>query len=60
MSRNEDIRRLCPVCFLRVWRRFLAIGNHSERRSIGIDIQGRLGNGGEAGTVLEYYGGEIL
>jgi hypothetical protein len=55
----KDIRRLRLVRFLRVWRRFFAISNHSERRSIGIDIQGRLGNGGEAKTVLEY-GGEIL
>jgi hypothetical protein len=30
----------------------------SERRSIGINIQGRPGNGGEAKVVLKY-GGEI-
>src|SRR6266852_3746318 len=41
-------------------RRLFAISKPSlaERESIGIDIQGRLGNGGEARAVLEY-GGEI-
>jgi hypothetical protein len=54
----KDIRRLRSVRFFRVRRRFFAISKPSERRSIGIDIQGRLGNGGEARAVLEY-GGEI-
>jgi hypothetical protein len=51
----KDIRRLRLVGF---FRRFFAICKPSERRSIGIDVQGQLGNGGEAKTVLEY-GGEI-
>ena len=54
----KDIRRLRLVRFLSVWRRLFSISNHSERRSIGIDIQGRLGNGGKAKAVE--YGGEIL
>jgi hypothetical protein len=55
----KDIRRLRLVRFLRVWRRFFAI-----QQSLGTAIYWdryprRLGNGGEAKTVLEY-GGEIL
>jgi hypothetical protein len=50
----KDIRRLRLVRFFRVQRRFFAISMPSERRSIGIDIQGRLGNSGDARTVLEY------
>jgi hypothetical protein len=54
----KDIRRLPSVCFFRVRRRFFAINKPSERRSIGIDIRGWLGNGAEAKAVLEY-GGEL-
>ena len=54
----RDIRRFRLVSFFRVQRRFFAISEHSERGSIGIDIQGQLGNAGEAKAVLEY-GGEI-
>jgi hypothetical protein len=54
----ENIRRLRLFRFFRVRRRLFAISRSSERRSIGIDIQGRLGNGGEAKVVLEY-GGRI-
>jgi hypothetical protein len=53
----KDLRRLRLVRFFRVRRRFFAIGKPSERRSIGIDIPGRLGNGGDARAVLEY--GEV-
>jgi hypothetical protein len=54
----RDIRRLRSVrsSFFRVRRRFFAIGKPSERRSITIDIQGRLGNGGEAKAVLSMVG----
>ena len=51
----KDVRRLR-------WVRFFAIIKPSERRSIGIDIQGRLVNGGETKAVLDSeleYGGEI-
>jgi hypothetical protein len=53
----KDIRRLRSVRFLQVWpppRRLFAISTPSEWRSIGIDIPGRLGNGGEAKAELEY------
>ena len=57
MSRNaEDIRRFPFVRFFRVQRRPFATREPSERRYIGIDIQGRPGNGGE--EALEC-GGEI-
>jgi hypothetical protein len=35
-------------------RRLFAISKRSERRSIGIDISGWLGNGTEVKAVLEY------
>ncbi len=49
----KDIRRLSSVRFLQVRRRLFAVSKP------GIDIQGQLGNGGEAEVALEY-GGEIL
>jgi hypothetical protein len=54
----KDLRRLRLVRFFRVRRRFFAISKPSKWWSIEIDIQERLGNGGEAKAVLEY-GGEI-
>src|ERR1700733_11214399 len=54
----KDIRRLRSVRFFRVPRRLFAISKPSKRQYIGIDIQGRLRNGGNARAVLEY-GGEI-
>jgi hypothetical protein len=56
----KDLRRLRLVRFFRVRRRFFAISKPPERRSIGIYIQGRLGNGGEAKAVLEYDGDELF
>ena len=56
----KDIRRLRLVRFISVWLRLFSISNHSERRSIGIDIQGWVGNGGEAKTVLEYGGKYVM
>jgi hypothetical protein len=53
----KDIRRLRLLRFFRVQLRFFAISMPSEQRSIGIDIQGRLGNSGDATMILEY-GGE--
>ena len=50
----KDIRRLGSVRSFPVQRRFFSINRSSERRSIGIDIKGRLGNGGDAKAVLEY------
>ena len=47
----NNIRRfdlVTLVCFFRVLRRFFAIGERSERLSIGIDIPGRLRNGGRS------------
>jgi hypothetical protein len=55
MIANE---RHTSTSFGSVLRRFFATSKHSERRPIGVDIQGRLGIGGEAKAVLEY-GGEI-
>jgi hypothetical protein len=55
----RDIRRFCLVRFFRDLRLFFAISKPSEWLSIGIDIQGRLGNGGpggEAKAVLECSG----
>ena len=51
----KDIRRLCSVRFFRVRRRFFATSKVSERRSIGVDIQGRLETG-EVKVVLKYGG----
>ena len=57
MSRNENERRTLTSfdLFFRVLRRslFFATSKPSERRSIGIDIQGQLGIGGEAKALLE-------
>ena len=44
----KDIRRLGSVRFFPVRRRLFYTGQPLEWRSIGIDIQGRPGNGGEA------------
>jgi hypothetical protein len=54
----KDLRRLCLVRFFRVQRCFFAIRRPSKWRSIGIDVSGWLGNGGEVKAVLEY-GGKI-
>jgi len=51
---HKDIRRLGLVRFFRVRRRLFAICKPSKRWSIGIDVPGRLGNGGEARAVWEY------
>jgi hypothetical protein len=52
----RDTRRFRLVRFCRVRRRFFAICKSSERRSIAVDIQRRLGNDGEAKAVLDYGG----
>ena len=56
----KGIRRLRFFRLFQIWQQFFAISNHSERRSIGIDIQGWVGNGGEAKTVLEYSGKYVM
>jgi len=48
----KGTRRLCSVRFPKVWRGLFA-SKPLERGSIGVDIPGRLGNGGEAKAVLE-------
>jgi hypothetical protein len=52
----KDLRRLRLIRFFRVRRRFFAISKPSGRRSVGIDIPGRLGNSGDARVVLEMVG----
>ena len=56
----KDIPRFCLDRFSRILRlrRFLfpAISKPSERLSIGTDLPGRLGNGGEAKATLNVAG----
>jgi hypothetical protein len=59
MSRNERHTSSFSGLFPPSLATILCHQQSPERRSIGIDIQGRLVNGGEAKAVLEY-GGEIL
>jgi hypothetical protein len=49
----RDIRRFRQIRFIQVQRLSFATRGSSERRSIGIGIPGRPGNGGEE-EVLEY------
>src|SRR6266436_8428104 len=55
---KKDIRRLALVRFFRFRRRLFAICRPSKRWSIGVDVPGQLGGGGEARAVWGVWQGD--
>ena len=50
----KDVHRLLPLDFLPIWRRTRLINEPFERKSVGVDDPGRVGNDEEGKAVLGY------